>query len=442
LARWSPAGYPAGEREARAAWRDQPSVTNNVALLALAFLALVFVCLAHLYWGLRELKPGMVMACVFFLTYLLARPFMLLSGVHGKFALLHSFPGTWSLDAVWRLWVLSGAMMIIFFAAYHATRPEAIALRAAALIASTTENLRSLVLVWVVALAVYVSGKVFEIGAAMLPYGFLMFGICLLLLRGSGRSRDWLLTAAGLLLTLVVLLCTEERRDWAVGVFAVGWIMVFLRRRSLGLGIVLGVAMLGILAGVAIALRSASQFLDKAGSTKQQMTVLSLIEWDLDFPLVYDDLIILVKQVPERHDYLYGASLSKPFIFWIPRDLWPGKPETFSRQVSHVMNTSFYRNGGSEPLTFVGELYWNFGWFALLFAPLLGGMQRMFDEIFAIGQQLKGLWPKTGSTVLAGGLILTAMTFYVLRGPIDTVWLSYAGFVIGMTATGLLRRLI
>jgi hypothetical protein len=144
---------------------------------------------------------------------------MLLSGVR-QVCPAHSFP-IWSLDALWRL---GPGAMIIFLPLTGCNQPEAIPARGS--LASTTENLRSLVLVWVVALAVYVSGKVFDIGAAMLPYGFLMFGICLLLLRGSGRSRDWLWTAAGLLLTLVVLLCTEERRDWAVGVFAVGWIMI------------------------------------------------------------------------------------------------------------------------------------------------------------------------------------------------------------------------
>ncbi len=163
-----------------------------------------------------------------------------------------------------------------------------------------------------------------------------------------------------------------------------------------------------------------------AASQFERVSPLTLVEVQLDFPIVFDDLVVLFDEVPENVPHLAGLPLLKPLYAWVPRAVWPGKPETLSRQYSEDFNRHFHAEGGSEPVTFVGELYWNLGWAGLALLPALGIGLRFLDERTIAYSRLHGYSRRLGALPLANCLVVAAMTFYLLRGPIDTFWLMFA----------------
>lgn len=76
-----------------------------------------------------------------------------------------------------------------------------------------------------------------------------------------------------------------------------------------------------------------------------------------------------VRDFPEHHNLLYGATLLKSLVFWIPRSLWPGKPESAPAYLAQMYAPSV--QGLSLAGTLVGEMYINFAWLSILILPLL-----------------------------------------------------------------------
>lgn len=76
--------------------------------------------------------------------------------------------------------------------------------------------------------------------------------------------------------------------------------------------------------------------------------------------------VAVEKTYPERDQFLYGKTLVKPFLFWIPRSIWPKKPVNFPT----LIGSRLVRPGVSLSSTAMGEPYANFGIFGFLYAPL------------------------------------------------------------------------
>ena len=410
--------------------------------LIIGYSLLACALLACLIFGVRRLRPGLVLSSAFILVYLVVRPLMLLTGFYGSFALLHPLPPRWAPADLWRPMIFTVCISIAFGIGYLSSVPQILIQKMTWLFSTNVKNVRVTCAVTVIALLAFALGREVEVAVLTLGYGYLLFVVSVILLRKSTSSYYWLSIIGALVLAATALILTKERRDWAVAMYVIGWVLVLLKLTSVTSRSAIGVVMLAMVAFVAVALRTAGSVVERLEGATQRRAVLAIVEWELDFPLVYDDLVLLFRQVPKRNEYLYGQSLTKPFVAWVPRDLWPGKPETFSKQVSRTFNPTFYRNGGSEPLTFVGELYWNFGWLAFPFGVLLGYLQAIFDAIYRTGQLLGNLAPQVGGAVRAGGLVLSAMTFYLLRGPLDTVWLCYAGFLACLWICVSLRRMV
>ncbi len=66
-----------------------------------------------------------------------------------------------------------------------------------------------------------------------------------------------------------------------------------------------------------------------------------------------------------RH-ILYGATYLKLFIFYIPRSVWPSKPESITKIAGH-----FFGAGGSLVTTLFGELHMNFLYVGIFLLPFL-----------------------------------------------------------------------
>jgi len=79
----------------------------------------------------------------------------------------------------------------------------------------------------------------------------------------------------------------------------------------------------------------------------------------------------IVNNTPDRIDVLYGYTLIRPFVFWIPSTLWQGKPPVFSTLMGKAINGI---EGLSLAATLFGEVYVNafIFWPIVLFALLIG----------------------------------------------------------------------
>ena len=84
-------------------------------------------------------------------------------------------------------------------------------------------------------------------------------------------------------------------------------------------------------------------------------------------------------------------------------------------------------------MTFVGELYWNFSLFGVVFALVLGKLIRRIDE-YSLGA--------TNLLQYVNSIMLATMMFYILRGPIDTFWLQFAIYFSGWVLVSTIVELI
>ena len=401
-------------------------------MLLTAHLLLGVAFLVVLYIALRDSRPALAMACLFFVMYLVVRPVMLLTGAYSQYAFLHPHPGMWTSSDVERVFLISAAFTTCFLAGYGLIRVGNGIGGIVASLAGACVNRRAYLAAALLVTVAFAAGTLLQVSAGVLFYPYLIFAACMLLGKSERDEWRWFFVAIGIVTLAAALVLTEQRRDWAVAVFALGWLRIVegsssvVRRLAIGLGLLL------VLAFVAVALRTKGSAVDRLEAISESKAALAVIELELDFPLVYDDLVILAKRVPQRNDFLLGQTFVKPLVSWIPRDVWPGKPETFSRIVSREMNPAFFAGGGSEPLTFVGELFWNFGWFGCAVAALLGALHRYIDLLYLSGKSLVASSAVVGRPALVAGITLAAMCFYILRGPIDTIWLSFVGLAGGL----------
>jgi oligosaccharide repeat unit polymerase len=105
----------------------------------------------------------------------------------------------------------------------------------------------------------------------------------------------------------------------------------------------------------------------------------AIIEY-LDFPMIYDDYMFLLNNIPERGPYLYGESYAKIFFWLVPRRFWPQKPVS----IDVLYARQFFPNLMlSRPTLMVGELYWNFSWIGVIVGMyVVGYLIKILDIVF------------------------------------------------------------
>lgn len=89
----------------------------------------------------------------------------------------------------------------------------------------------------------------------------------------------------------------------------------------------------------------------------------------------------IIKRVPEVRPYLYGESYAALGTFFIPRSVWPGKPQTsLGAWVKGDLFGQYVRNAGWPPGA-VAEAYINFGYLGIpLVMLLIGAFLRFVYE--------------------------------------------------------------
>ena len=116
---------------------------------------------------------------------------------------------------------------------------------------------------------------------------------------------------------------------------------------------------------------------------------------------------IIVARTGEDVAYQRGATLLYVFYSFVPRAIWPQKPQISTGQ---LMNSEF---GLSQsrltfvPATFLGELYWNFGFLAVIV-----GMAAIGGLLGLIGRLQRSLAHMTAPRFI---LLLLTTYFLVLR---------------------------
>lgn len=77
------------------------------------------------------------------------------------------------------------------------------------------------------------------------------------------------------------------------------------------------------------------------------------------------NLSAIISEVPDTRQYLFGLSYAKPLLALVPRELWAHKPLPVTILVRELSGLT--RVSKSQPLTMLGEMYWNFGYGGVVF---------------------------------------------------------------------------
>jgi len=84
----------------------------------------------------------------------------------------------------------------------------------------------------------------------------------------------------------------------------------------------------------------------------------------------------------ETHDHMMGLSNSFILYFWVPRSVWPDKPQMLGYWfIRNYEDADIYDSGHSVSFSFAGDAYADFGFTGgLLFSLFLGFLLARFDQ--------------------------------------------------------------
>jgi hypothetical protein len=132
----------------------------------------------------------------------------------------------------------------------------------------------------------------------------------------------------------------------------------------------------------------------------------------------------ILKIFPDSHGYLYGQSLLKAFVFWVPRSIWPGKPDSISVMVGGLLAPV---SETSLVTTIFGEMYANFGILFLFAVPI------SILVVKAIPAALR--------TDRRSGLVEFIIAFTLIRMPYSDIVISVFIITLYINAYFLVRRI-
>ncbi len=99
-----------------------------------------------------------------------------------------------------------------------------------------------------------------------------------------------------------------------------------------------------------------------------------------DFGVAYNNFMYIYKNITEI-GFLYGQSLFRLFYTWIPRSIWENKPYDVQLQIVKLNLNPYYTGGSSQSVTFIGEVFWNYGFLAIVLTFFfLGKIIKKIDE--------------------------------------------------------------
>lgn len=200
----------------------------------------------------------------------------------------------------------------------------------------------------------------------------LLVVICAVDLYTTGNRIFTLLV----LVTLFIVIVKERRYGWLLTFVALTpvlayfmsifrWIRSFMHSSGSG-----GIG--EVIAGFAVGL-------DFATTQSSNIDVVDIIS-GITESVNLNVLVGILDRLGNGVSYLYGETLFKTVVFWIPRSIWATKPDSITTVAGNI-----FAPGDSASLvtTFYGELFANFGVFSfVLLVPVLMLSERICRLLF------------------------------------------------------------
>ncbi|MFX1673264.1 hypothetical protein PWR63_13485 [Paraburkholderia sp. A2WS-5] len=200
----------------------------------------------------------------------------------------------------------------------------------------------------------------------------LLVVICAVDLYTTGNRIFTLLV----LVTIFIVIVKERRYGWLLTFVALTpvlayfmsifrWIRSFMHSSGSG-----GIG--EVIAGFAVGL-------DFATTQSSNIDVVDIIS-GITESVNLNVLVGILDRLGNGVSYLYGETLFKTVVFWIPRSIWATKPDSITTVAGNI-----FAPGDSASLvtTFYGELFANFGVFSfVLLVPVLILSERICRLLF------------------------------------------------------------
>ena len=126
---------------------------------------------------------------------------------------------------------------------------------------------------------------------------------------------------------------------------------------------------------------------------------------------------IIVGNTPQIWDFKYGYSYFMLFIAMIPRIIWPDKPSISFYANDFGRNYGFispYDYSTSIDMTWIGEMFINFGWYGMFVGFLYGFLYQTIYSYFL----------RRGKLTNLSILLYTLSLYYMIRGGMFAIQFS------------------
>lgn len=369
----------------------------------------IFSMLLVIYSSIKRL-PSLFVFSTFLVMYLSLRPILLSIGVYSKYSYVNDLFVIPHFDSINDLAILIFLNILAFLVFYFFV------------VNSRFIFVSNKIYKGSVYYYLYYAVLLFLFYFLDIPF-YIVFSISALVFCFLLLNKKYLSALVSLAFLVGLVSLSEDRRDWLMVIYIGVILYAFVNEKVSMLKLFFfGVVGFFAVIYISISLRT-NGILDYQGVMSRLQnwpSIVSVVEVETDFSIVYDDLLVMYHEVDKSNiDYLYGFTLLKPFFSIVPRELWPNKPETVSRIYSKVVNPDFYQRGGSQPLTFIGESFWNLGWFSFIFSFFLGGYFGIIDSNYLTAKKNRNFF------LMGLSIVLASSSFHILRGPYDSFWLIH-----------------
>ena len=231
-----------------------------------------------------------------------------------------------------------------------------------------------------------------EQGKELLGFSFTLIPTCVLLIYSlahrTGSRIAWLAFFASSGVATLLLISGSRRRLLITVVVALLVYRHYVVKRmsfklilSLMIGGALGGSMLGVLRAIPpeqLLSNQTRQFISEQSSSELFYAFLELGEPATDF----ETFPFIVQEISSGMPYQLGRTYLDAPLIWIPKVLYPSRPETASQWYTNTFFPKIAANLGGNPLFFLGEAYLNFGFLGPLVLMFILGIASRVTYLF------------------------------------------------------------